>query len=224
MPNSGNLEDHGNHYYSFDYKGVHYVTIDWDHVFYLKPEDKLAALSWLRNDLEKAHINPAINFKVFYSHRPFYCPQADGDHCKIFFHTKPFQDVMTKYGIDLYLNSHTHQYYRLKKQMDLQNYSGKSADRLPLIIITGANGTDTDSAAADEPQSNHIYAPDMADYMYTEETDPDFQSAYLELLTTPTKISGQLIRSSDLKVLDSFELPKMDRSSAGDQLIKKAAL
>lgn len=63
----------------------------------------------------------------------------------------------------------------------------------------------------------------MADFMYTEETDPDFQSAYLDLVTTPTKISGQLIRSSDLKVLDSFELPKMDRSSVGAKLDKKAA-
>lgn len=74
MPNSGSLEDHGNHYYSFDYKGVHYVTVDWDHVFYLKPEDKLTALQWLKNDLQVAHSNPAINFKVFFSHRPFYCP------------------------------------------------------------------------------------------------------------------------------------------------------
>lgn len=63
----------------------------------------------------------------------------------------------------------------------------------------------------------------MADFMYTEETDPDFQSAYLELLTTPTKISGQLIRSSDLKVLDSFQLPKMDRSSVGASFNRKAA-
>lgn len=53
---------------------------------------------------------------------------------------------MTKYGIDLYLNSHTHQYYRLKKQMDLHNYTGQSAEKQPLIIITGANGTDKDSA------------------------------------------------------------------------------
>jgi len=95
MPNSGNLQDRGNHYYSFDYKGVHYVTIDWDYVFNLNPGDKSAALMWLKKDLENAHNNPSINFKVFFSHRPIYCPQADGDHCKIFFHTKPFQDVMT---------------------------------------------------------------------------------------------------------------------------------
>jgi len=54
------------------------------------------------------------------------------------------------------------------------------------MIITGANGTDKDSGE----ESNHIYSPDMADFMYTEETDPDFQSAFLELVTSPTKISG----------------------------------
>ena len=121
---------------------------------------------------------------------------------------------MTKYGIDLYLNSHTHQYYRLKRQMDLQNHSGEDAEKYPLMIITGANGTDTDSIT-DPDQPNHTYSSDMADFMYTEETDPDFQSAYLDLVTSPTKITGQLIRSRDLHVLDSFELPKMDRSSIG---------
>ena len=55
----------------------------------------------------------------------------------------------------------------------------------------------------------------MADFMYTEDSDPTFQSAYLDMTTTPTKITGQLIRSSDLAVLDSFVLQKMDRSSQG---------
>lgn len=116
MPGSGSFQEQGNHFYSFDYKGVHYITIDWDYVFYLKSDQRAKTFNWLQKDLEQTRNNPLINFKVFFSHRPIYCPQADGDHCKIFFHTKPFEDLLTRYGVDLYLTSHTHQYYRLKRQ------------------------------------------------------------------------------------------------------------
>lgn len=125
---------------------------------------------------------------------------------------------MTKYGVDLYLNSHTHQYFRLKKQMDFENHTGQQALKDPLFIITGADG-----AQKLEGEEGHIYSRVMADYMYTEEDDPNFQSAYLDMITTPTKITGQLIRSSDQTILDSFELPKADRSSVGARKELKSA-
>lgn len=124
MPGSGDFHSQSNHYFSFDYKGVHYISINWDYPFFMKPKERSAVFEWLKNDLIQSHMNPSINFKVFMSHRPNYCPEADGDHCKVFYHLKPYEDLMTKYGVDLYLNGHTHEYFRLKPQMNFDIHTG----------------------------------------------------------------------------------------------------
>ena len=209
MPNSGKYYQYGNHYYSFDYKGVHYVTINWDYVFLINPSQKNVVMDWLKKDLEAAQNNPEINFKVFYTHRPTYCPCFPGSHCDIFYHVRSFEALFKKYGVDLFIHGHTHQYYRLKKQADFANHTGQQAELDPLIVVNGAAGCDDEPKT--ENKTNLSFALGMVDFMYTG-SSPDFQSAYLELTTTPTQISGRLLRSLDNLVLDTFTLDKADRS------------
>lgn len=130
---------------------------------------------------------------------------------------RQFDVLMLKYGTDLYLTAHCHDYYRLKKQTDFVNHTGEQGVRDPLRVVNGVAGCDKKKNAKGElvpdmDRSNHTFAEDMADFIYT-----DSDSAYLELTTSPTKISGKLLRSKDLKVLDQFELDKADRSGSNSK-------
>lgn len=201
MPGVNQDEFRGNHYYSFNYKGVHYVTIDWDYIFNLNPSEIRPALQWLKNDLETANNDHLVNFVVFFSHRPFYCPSLEDDHCKIFYHLRPFEMMLRKYKVDLYLMAHSHQYFRLKKQADFVNKSGSEAEEEPLMVVQGAVGCN--DGDPDPPSLRAEIVNDMTDYMYTSN-----ESAWLKLTTSPDKITGVLYHTASGKVLDQFEVKR----------------
>lgn len=139
MPGGGDFTQRATNFYSFRYKGVHYTTVNSDWVFLHNPESKLEALNWLLNDLESASKDSTVNFIVFFSHRPFYCPIPES-HCKTFYHWRPFELALRKFKVDLYILAHAHFIFRLKKQQDFVNYEGEEADKLPLMIVAGSCG------------------------------------------------------------------------------------
>lgn len=192
MPGGGDYTDRAAHYFSFRYKGVHYVTVNSDLIFFHRPELKIDVLNWLRNELETASKDPEVNFIVFYSHRPFYCPIFIGDHCKIFYHWRPFEIMLRKYKVDMYLLAHAHFIFRLKKQQDFVNFEGEEAEKLPLMVVAGACGS--------LPHKVKKNRQAMTDYEYFGE------SAYLRLKTNKLKISGEFVQSRTGEILDSFEI------------------
>ena len=91
----------GKPYYSFDYKGMHFVVLDasrWESSEALPAEQ----LDWLAADLAKA--DKAKYTFVFY-HKPFWtATTADG---------KPdtLHSLFKKYGVDAVFNGHVHEYF-----------------------------------------------------------------------------------------------------------------
>jgi hypothetical protein len=197
MPGGGHPLQRASHYFSFDYKGVHYVTVNADYVFLMAPSQRNTVLSWLGEDLKQANANPEINFSVFYSHRPFYCPiglKLATDHCKVFYHWKPFESMLRKYKVDLYIFAHFHAIFRLKKQHNFINLSGQQGEAQPLMVVAGSSG------ALHEP-FDPVLMP-MTDYFYAG------PSAWLQLTTNATAIKGEFFVSDEGKLLDQFILPK----------------
>lgn len=197
MPGGGEYENRGTNYYSFRYKGVHYVTVNSDWVFLDKPDSKLVALNWLQNDLKLASENPEVNFIVFFTHRPFYCPIFVTDHCKIFYHWRPFEMVLRRYKVELYITAHAHAIFRLKKMQDFVMYEGKEAEDMPLMVVAGSSG-----ALRMTPTNKWA----MTDYEFWGE------SAFLRLKTNKFRIVGEFVKSKDGQVLDSFEVENRRRS------------
>lgn len=97
---------------SFDYAGVHFIGFSTEHDF----EPGSMQYRWVEADLKKAAANRAnVPWIIMYGHRPVYCSTDDYYDCVIFanYKMKPYMEpLMKKYGVDLYVAGHLHNYER----------------------------------------------------------------------------------------------------------------
>jgi len=96
------LEECGPLYYSFDYKGCHFIVLDTEipgQVNYITGEQ----LQWLKGDLE--HHKDATHIFVF-MHRPVWA--YEGTPGKVWMHD--IHPLLVKYGVDIVFSGHWHVY------------------------------------------------------------------------------------------------------------------
>lgn len=193
MPGGGDPLDRASHWYSFDYKGVHWTSLNFDYIFNeaLHPEKKQEAFNWLSYDLDRASKNPDVNFIVFYSHRPFYCQKLDS--CDMFFLARPFEVLLRKYKVDVMISGHAHHYMRLHKNTDFELTDYRDG---PLMIVNGIGG------AIDEEEdlkSNGLEGPFAAvSYKKT--------AGYLIIESTSSTLSIEMRKATDDTVIDNYSL------------------
>ena len=95
-------------FYSFDIKNVHVLTLATEEKFGTDSEQ----YSFVVNDLRKAANNPDIKWIIVSMHSPFYsspntCKEFDcAEECEI------LHPLFDKYGVDLVLQGHVHNYER----------------------------------------------------------------------------------------------------------------
>lgn len=144
MPGGGNglASTKASNYYSFVYKGVYFVTINWDYVFQDGQNNLREVLAWFQNDLQTVAKNPEVRFRVFFSHKPFYATFADEDTVNFYLY-KPIESLLYKFNFDVVLSSHIHLYYRNKK-LDKNMQIVHDSDSAPLMVISGHQGVDPD--------------------------------------------------------------------------------
>jgi hypothetical protein len=142
MPGAGNglQTNQAANYFSYILNGVYFVTINWDYVFEEGENRMNEVTSWLSNDLKRQSGNKEIKYRVFFSHKPFYCTMAEPD-CIQYYLFKPVESLLYKYKFDLILNSHVHLYYR-HKQTDKNFNIVKTNSSLPVFFISGHQGVD----------------------------------------------------------------------------------
>lgn len=218
----------GNHFYSFDYKGIHFLALDFDYIFNLNPDDISVAREWMEEDLKRANNDPSVNFIIFFSHRPFFCAKTTEDKCKVFYHLRPFEILLRKYSVDMYLGAHVHDYMRLKKQSDFVNHTGKEAENDPLVIINGVAGNNDGNRAGQGVVECELesfieqnlaiksteYTEAMVDSLYLTN-----KSAWLKLTTTDNFITGQLIESTTEEILDQFQIARKRNRGRRESLV-----
>jgi predicted MPP superfamily phosphohydrolase len=98
-------------YYSFDIKNVHVLTMATEEKFDTNSEQ----YNFVVNDLRKAANNPDIKWIIVTMHYPFYsspntCKESDcagNEESRDLFHP-----LFDKYGVDLVLQGHVHNYQR----------------------------------------------------------------------------------------------------------------
>lgn len=143
MPGGGSpASPQASNYYSFVVNGVYFVTVNWDWIFMSNDVDKRkqAVFNWLQADLLKHSLDPEVKYRVFFSHKPFYCTFTDPD-CLGYYLYKPFESLFYKHKFDLLLNSHVHLYYRHKKLDSKFNLVDQSSP-FPQTMISGHQGVD----------------------------------------------------------------------------------
>lgn len=97
-------------YYSFDYENIHFTTISIELPF----EEGSSQYSFVNNDLEKASMDPNIDWIVVYYHNLAYTSPADvgkgnGAEKEL---RDTYHPLFDKYNVDLVLQAHNHNYQR----------------------------------------------------------------------------------------------------------------
>lgn len=147
MPGANDLKKRKNFYYSYDVKNTYFVSIDFDYMFisFADNYDQVSkeVFDWLKNDLEAAD-KRGVKFKVFFSHRPFYCSDIKyaSDCSANFWYFRQFEALLLKHNIDLLLQAHVHIYTRSYKfqnwKVDKKDKNGRKG---PISLIIGHSGT-----------------------------------------------------------------------------------
>ncbi|KYQ99998.1 metallophosphoesterase domain-containing protein [Tieghemostelium lacteum] len=138
-------------YYSFDYRGVHFVGISSESDYFpLSPQH-----IWLENDLKTYRESNPNGWVIAYAHRPIYCSTQWGWCYKSLIREKfqeYIEDIFYKYNVDLFLAGHAHDYERslpVYQNQVMNDYSDPKAT-IHMVIGTGGNeeGEDHDWLSA----------------------------------------------------------------------------
>jgi len=91
-------------YYSFDHHNAHFLALSSE----LNSGEDIGQFKFAKEDLGKAKSNPNIDWIIVFFHRPFYSGSgADNAGMRDMYHS-----LFQKYGVDLVLNGHAHNYER----------------------------------------------------------------------------------------------------------------
>lgn len=143
-----------NMHYSFNYGNVHFISIDTETGYPDAPEGKRMVLksggfadqlTWLENDLIQANKDRDIRPWIFMAgHRPIYFGTKVHKELQ-----SAIEGLMFKYGVDLYLYGHVHNYQRLyptyNGQVDAAGYKNPKATTM---VLCGASGNDENKPVA----------------------------------------------------------------------------
>eukprot|EP01016_Furgasonia_blochmanni_P018940 TRINITY_DN21351_c0_g1_i2.p2 TRINITY_DN21351_c0_g1~~TRINITY_DN21351_c0_g1_i2.p2 ORF type:complete len:247 (+),score=61.09 TRINITY_DN21351_c0_g1_i2:397-1137(+) len=122
-----------NHYYSFNFGNVHFLTIN-THYYYKINDDahREAMLRWVENDLIEAtrdHNKRQRPWIIAMTHRPLYCSSlTHPDVQELHPLFQPFEDLFYKYNVDLFLAGHLHYYERMLPIYNYTLYSYQGRD------------------------------------------------------------------------------------------------
>ncbi|HEY2854545.1 MAG TPA: Ig-like domain-containing protein, partial [Gemmatimonadaceae bacterium] len=126
---SASFPDHAERYYSFDYGPVHFVALDTEFTF-LDPTRQPEQLRWLAADLAST----AQPWTIAFLHRAPY--SSGGEHGSSPDVRAAFGPLFERYGVDLVLAGHEHDYERTVPLRE----SAVATDKFVPYVVTGGGG------------------------------------------------------------------------------------
>lgn len=177
----------GERYYSFDWGFVHFVGLDSNCAVGLASNDRCtlaAQRAWLEQDLAQSQ----APWKIVYMHHP---PWSSGEHGSQLTVRREFGPLFEKYGVDLVLTGHDHNYERSKPMIGDRVAAGAEKG-IPYLVV-GGGGANLREFATSKPEwsvlrNNSAYG-------------------FLDVDVTEGTLSAKLL-TLDGSVLDSFTLTK----------------
>jgi hypothetical protein len=97
-------------FYSFDYKNVHFLAMSTGKSLFIPYANGSEQYNFISNDLRNAANNSGIDWIIVYGYRPFYTSPTIHPGTEILRQT--YAPLFEKYGVDLVITSHNHNYQR----------------------------------------------------------------------------------------------------------------
>ncbi|KAI3383886.1 hypothetical protein SNEBB_008838 [Seison nebaliae] len=204
----GTFNNDDNLFYSIDIGPIHLIGFSTEFYFYVQYgwEQIARQYKWLENDLIEANKNRKnVPWIITMGHRPMYCSDRNGDDCtKVHsitreglpvIHAYGLEELFYKYGVDVELYAHEHNYERLWPIYNFTNLNGSYANpytdfRGPVHIITGSAGCQEkhNDFKDDKPSWSAFRA---LDYGYSRVTVHNDTHIYVDYVSDDKK--GQVI-------------------------------
>ena len=201
-------------FYSFNFKNIHFVTIDTNSPLDINSEQ----YKFVKNDLEKASSNKSIGWIIPFFHIPAYTTPS-GERILSLFPTEPFavtsydllrntyQPLFDKYRINIVLQAHAHNYQR--SYPILFNQSSPSN---PIITNKDSNFYHSPKGeifltVGTGGRSLHQFLVNKPTYVITEE---DTKHGFLSLKFTNngTSVRGTFYPNESINAEDNFTIEK----------------
>jgi hypothetical protein len=201
-------------FYSFNFKNIHFVTIDTNAPLDINSEQ----YKFVKNDLEKASSNKSIGWIIPFFHIPAYTTPS-GERILSLFPTEPFavtsydllrntyQPLFDKYRINIVLQAHAHNYQR--SYPILFNQSSPSN---PIITNKDSNSYHSPKGeifltVGTGGRSLHQFLVNKPTYVITEE---DTKHGFLSLKFTNngTSVRGTFYPNESINAEDNFTIEK----------------
>ncbi len=99
-----------NPFYSFDYQNVHFLAMSTGKGSVIPYVNGSEQYQFIQDDLNKTANNPNIDWIIVYGYRPFYTSPTLHPANEILRETYP--PLFEKYGVDMVITSHNHNYQR----------------------------------------------------------------------------------------------------------------
>ena len=138
-----------NPFYSFDYQNVHFLAMSTGKGSVIPYVNGSEQYQFINDDLSKAANNPNIDWIIVYGYRPFYTSPTIHPANENLRETYP--PLFQKYGVDLVITAHNHNYQRsyplvynvehsrepIVKDVNASHYNAPGA---PIYVVVGTAG------------------------------------------------------------------------------------
>ncbi|MET0405303.1 MAG: metallophosphoesterase [Cystobacter sp.] len=178
----------GEYYYSFDWGFVHFVAIDSNCALGLAPANRCTPAgqkAWVEEDLAAS----TAPWKVTLFHHP---PWSSGEHGSQLKMRKEYGPLFEKYGVDLVLTGHDHNYERTHPMKG--DSVAASGTAHPVYLVVGSGGANLRGLSTASKPSWSVLRNNV-------------DHGYLDVTVQGGTLTAQMLTPSG-KVMDSFKLTK----------------
>ena len=191
-----------NTYYSFDYHNVHFIAIDSELPYTINSPQ----YSFVRNDLTKAASDPNIDWIIVYFHHPMYT--SPSKHPSDILLRNTYHPLFDKYGVDLVLQGHNHNYQR-SYPLAYNNNNGNLSN--PTITSANTNRYNNPTGevyvTAGTAGANLYDLKSKAEFISTQYKGFGFLN--VDITNDGTKLIGTFHANEDGSVKDTFAITKL---------------
>jgi Calcineurin-like phosphoesterase len=197
-------------YYSFNYQDVHFLAMATGKNKVIPYIETSKQYEFVVDDLKRAHENKSINWIIVYTFRPFYSSNTTHpglDELRDLYHP-----LFDKYGVDIVLQAHNHNYQRTYPlnynqtrpstpvMTDKETAKYSHDPKGPLFIIVGTGGRDLHNFTGQAP------------YVITQFQKHGFLNIDIDSSKKEYALSGTFYENGNMIKQDHFSIAKKKNS------------